>query len=64
MTGDDGPHTQGAIDVAIIGGAAFTLVSLALRLGWSGIGISQRAGKPRFVHLDRLTNKRPAIWSY
>lgn len=65
-----GAHTYGcAVDVAVIGADAYRLVQLALEAGFNGIGVSQRAGVPRFVHLDTLPGgmpflPRPAIWSY
>jgi zinc D-Ala-D-Ala carboxypeptidase len=59
-----GAHTTGeAVDVAVGPGEdVHTLVRIALLHGFTGIGISQRAGQPRFVHLDTLPRK--AIWSY
>ena len=58
-----GPHTTGkACDVALGGAAAYELISIALRLGFTGIGVSQKAGGPRFIHLDTMT--RTAFWSY
>lgn len=69
-TGETGPHTTGrAIDIAVSREKAFTLVRLALelRIGITGIGVSQK-GNSRFVHLDDLPNSptspRPTIWSY
>jgi zinc D-Ala-D-Ala carboxypeptidase len=67
-TGRTGPHTQGrAVDIAIRGGDALKLVTLALTNGFTGIGVSQK-GDSRFIHLDDLSNKdgqpRPWIWSY
>lgn len=58
-----GSHTQGkAVDIAIVGEDALELVRLALGFGFTGIGISQKAGGARFVHIDTLPRK--AIWSY
>lgn len=59
-----GAHASGqAVDVGIGPGEdVYTLVSLAIAHGFTGIGISQRAGQPRFVHLDTLP--RRAVWSY
>lgn len=65
-----GPHSLGrACDVAVHGEAAFLLVMLAMRLGFTGIGVNQKGPLPsRFIHLDDLAwHKkifRPAIWSY
>jgi len=69
-TGADGPHTTGhAADVAIATShEAYRLAELAFRYGFQGIGVSQRAGQPRFVHLDDLpgddNTPRPGLWSY
>jgi zinc D-Ala-D-Ala carboxypeptidase len=59
-----GPHITGmAVDIAVGPGEdAYDLADFAFRHGFTGIGISQRAGRPRFVHLDTLPRK--AIWSY
>lgn len=58
-----GAHAQGkAVDIAVMGEEALELVRLALSFGFTGIGISQKAGGARFVHLDTLPRK--AIWSY
>ena len=53
-----GYHSVGACDVAVSGEDAIKLLTLALNLGWTGIGINV----PSFIHLDR----RPAktIWKY
>ena len=58
-----GPHTTGlACDVAIGPGAeVWDFVKLAMDHGFTGIGISQKVGQPRFVHID-LLDKR--MWSY
>ncbi len=58
-----GFHSQGiACDIAVQGEQAHKLVSLALSLGFNGIGVSQKASGARFIHLD--TASRKAIWSY
>jgi hypothetical protein len=65
-TGPNGPHTIGAVDVAIEGPEAYGFVLAAMHFGWTGIGIHQR-GSGRFVHLDMLqdgSHPRPRIWSY
>lgn len=68
-TGEDGPHTKGATDLAVSGSDALRLVDLALEQGFTGIGISQKGPHDkRFVHVDDLPNEpdqpRPTIWSY
>lgn len=67
-TGDDGPHTTGrAVDIAVDRGKAFMVLSRAINLGFTGIGVSQK-GQSRYIHLDDLENTsvhpRPTIWSY
>jgi len=65
-TGTTGPHTTGrAIDIGVSGTDALTLVHMALTLGFTGIGVSQKGQhNSRFIHLDNLTDGRPWIWSY
>jgi uncharacterized protein YcbK (DUF882 family) len=57
-----GTHAQGiACDIALQGAEAHRLLSLALQMGFKGIGVQQK-GSGRFIHLD--TRDTPAIWSY
>jgi len=68
-TGENGPHTTGlAVDIAVSGAPAWTLVSFATHLGFKGIGVQQKGPFPsRFIHLDLLAAPqypRPALWSY
>lgn len=63
-----GPHALGrACDVAVSGADALTLITLAVRHGFTGIGVQQK-GSSRFIHLDDLEaaaqRPRPTIWSY
>lgn len=62
--GGPGPHSTGrAADFKVGPGVdAYRFVELAMRFGFTGIGVSQREGQPRFIHLDMLD--RIAIWSY
>lgn len=67
-TGLTGPHTTGkAADLRVDRGDAYRLLSLALALGFTGIGVQQK-GASRFLHLDTLTDApgqpRPTVWSY
>ena len=68
-------HSTGqAVDIVCNGSEAFELVRLAVMCKFTGIGVSQRNGKERFIHLDDLLDvqvkrlngsaKRPAMWSY
>ena len=69
-TGNDGPHTYGrAVDIIIFGDKALKLINIAIDLGFTGVGISQKGDvNNRFIHLDDLTNDihkpRPWLWSY
>src|SRR5690554_1140726 len=63
-----GAHSTGhACDVAVMGGNALELVALAIKHGFTGIGVQQK-GTGRFIHLDDLGHAagrpRPWIWSY
>jgi len=69
-TGPQGPHTTGrAVDVLAYGAEAHRLIGLALRRGFTGVGVSQKGlHGQRFVHLDTLLDApgqpRPWVWSY
>jgi len=66
-TGPDGPHTTGrAVDVRVSGKRAYELLSLALVMGFRGIGLNQRGDHARrFIHLDDLDLfNRPWVWTY
>lgn len=65
---EPGEHAMGlAVDVRVRGPEALQLLQLALNLGFTRIGISQK-GAARFIHLGlapvggRLPS--PALWSY
>lgn len=67
-TGRTGPHTTGrAIDLGVSHGQAHAVLSKALEMGFTGIGVQQKGGG-RFIHLDDLPNApgqpRPTVWSY
>lgn len=65
-----GPHTTGkAADIKIYGEHAYTLVHVALDIGFTGIGVKQKGlHDARYIHVDNLTVEenfpRPNIWSY
>jgi peptidase M15-like protein len=67
LTGEDGPHTKDAVDVAVSRRDAYDLMVLAPQFGFTGIGFKQHGGK-RYVHLDALPSApgqpRPTLWSY
>lgn len=70
-TGDAGPHTTGkAADILVHNPVdCFTLVSLAFKHGFTGIGIKISAEGSGMLHLDTLTNDevpglRPRVWTY
>ncbi|MGM0563686.1 MAG: YcbK family protein [Pseudomonadota bacterium] len=59
-----GAHAQGcAVDVPVSNPDAHHIVRLAMELGFNGIGVSQKSGGPRYIHLDTWSFRR-AIWSY
>jgi zinc D-Ala-D-Ala carboxypeptidase len=65
---EPGPHSTGhACDVEIMGGDALTLTALAVKHGFTGVGVNQKGGK-RYLHLDDLPHEdkrpRPWMWSY
>ena len=61
---EPGTHHQGiAVDIAISGDQAFTLLRHAIWCGFTGIGIKQSGPHAkRFIHLDM--REKPALWSY
>ena len=65
-----GAHTTGqAFDVLVHGRDAYKLIGLALKHGFTGLGV-QQAGDPdsRFIHLDDAGHMpqrpRPWMWRY
>ena len=63
-----GAHTSGrAMDIVCSGKNAHKLLQEAMKMGFSGIGVSQK-GDSRFIHLDDLEDSnerpRPWVWSY
>ena len=64
-----GTHSMGrAVDISCAGVDAFEILTEALVVGFTGIGVKQK-GEHRFLHLDDLklgehTAPRPTIWSY
>ncbi len=67
-TGLTGPHTTGrAVDIQVSGKDALRLLVLAVKHGFTGIGVKQHGlFGARFLHLDDLPDDttRPSIWSY
>lgn len=65
---EPGPHSTGrACDVAVLGGDALALMALAVKHGFTGVGVNQKGGG-RYLHLDDLPHEdhrpRPWLWSY
>jgi uncharacterized protein YcbK (DUF882 family) len=63
-----GAHNYGmAVDIAIDRAEAYKVLGIAIKLGFTGIGIKQH-GEGRFIHLDTIPNNseqpRPTIWGY
>lgn len=67
-SGGTGPHTAGAVDIAVSGADAHRLLQMACLVGFAGIGIKQHGPfSGRFIHLDDLpptTHPRPRLWTY
>jgi uncharacterized protein YcbK (DUF882 family) len=61
-----GTHASGlACDIGADGQEAYELMKHAFALGFTGIGVSQKSGGPRFIHLDILEEPpRKNVWSY
>ncbi len=59
-----GPHSTGlACDISACAGEdVYELLDLAFTLRFTGIGVSQRSARPRFIHIDMCDRK--AVWSY
>ena len=57
-------HKEGlAVDVLCRGEKALQIVESAIKLGFTGVGISQKHGQ-RFVHLDVKHTPSKRLWSY
>lgn len=65
-----GVHAKGcAVDVLVYGGDVLTVMKLAIEVGFTGIGVSQKGPHgQRFIHLDDYEGDaktpRPWCWSY
>ena len=65
-----GAHVLGlAADLRVFGGRALAVLRIALTLGFTGVGLSQRGeASGRFIHLDIADagegRPRPHLWSY
>ena len=65
-----GAHSTGhACDIRVYGGRVNELLALAIKHGFTGIGINQKGNhSSRFIHLDDLPDMsgqpRPWVWSY
>jgi len=60
-----GYHTKGiAVDIAVQADRAWTLVSAAMLMGFYGVGVSQRKGIPRFIHLDTRPDNLRVLYGY
>jgi zinc D-Ala-D-Ala carboxypeptidase len=60
-----GAHSTGlACDIGVSGSEAYQVLSLAMELGFTGIGVQQK-GTGRFIHVDLTVGQnRPTVWSY
>lgn len=58
-------HLYGrAMDIAVSNPQAFQLVRHCLDVGINAIGVSQRSGKSRYIHIEYRDNFKGTIWSY
>jgi zinc D-Ala-D-Ala carboxypeptidase len=63
-----GAHVYGhAADIAVSHADAYELIAMAIKHGFTGIGVQQK-GNGRFIHLDDMpadvARPRPTVWSY
>jgi zinc D-Ala-D-Ala carboxypeptidase len=60
-----GTHARGlAVDIAVAGQDCYELMALAMKHGFTGIGVAQK-GAGRFLHIDTFKGgTRPNVWSY
>lgn len=64
-----GTHPLGlAVDIRAEKGEAYELLRLAIKYGFTGIGLFQK-GTHRLIHLDKATSAqigkpRPTVWTY
>ncbi len=67
-TGPNGPHTTGmAMDIKCDGEQAWHILNLAYHFSMPGVGVRQKEGEARYVHLDDCDAEkfpRPRAWSY
>ena len=56
-----GHHSHAAIDLQVSYGLAHRVITEGLKLGFTGLGVSQK-GSGRFIHFDLRTT--PTVWSY
>ena len=58
-------HMEGlAVDCLVDGERALKLIEAAIRLGFSGVGVSQKGKGQKFIHLDIKETPTKRIWSY
>lgn len=61
-----GEHTTGqAVDIKADGEQAYKIIQAAMSLGVPRVGVSQKSGGARFVHLGwDVDFPNPRVWSY
>ena len=67
-SGRKGRHTTGkAVDIAVSRSQALDLMSAAIKIGFTGVGVNQKGGG-RFIHLDTCNAadgfSSRTVWSY
>ena len=59
-----GYHNKGvAADIACTSDQAYALIKLAIKHGFTGIGVCQNGKRDRFIHLD-MRETTPVVYSY
>lgn len=60
-----GWHSAGrAVDIRCHSDFAWDIAKVAMQIGFHGIGVSQKNGIPRFIHLDDRPFEERALYSY
>lgn len=60
-----GWHTKGqAVDIRCHSDLAWDIAKIAMQIGFHGVGVSQKKGLARFIHLDDRPFEQRALFSY
>ena len=62
---EPGFHVAGqAVDIRCHSDLAWDIARIAMQIGFHGVGVSQKKGRPRFIHLDDRPYEMRALYSY